>query len=173
MTLSRRILLLLPGLAAVSALVAACAPEEQNGIRITGTLESAAGGGAPLTLEVGQVLGTGFTMSATLDGEVVSASGPWGCYSPLPPDYPNYDLEASDGQTFGFFISIDPMAWSTGAHPIDGELVHLLVAAPDRYGVAQSGTIYITKAGTTPDETGNECGFLVSGSVVLEGEKDR
>lgn len=173
MTISRRPLLLLPALAAGAALFAACAPEEKSGIRITGTLDAASGGTAPLTLDVGNVLGTGLNMSATLDGETVTGTGPWGCYAPLPPEYPNYDLEASDNQTFGFFVSIDPMSWSTGAHAIDGELIHLLVAAPDRYGVAQSGTIYITKAGNSPDQAGNDCGFLITGSVSLTGEKDR
>lgn len=172
MTTSRRTLLVVPGIAATVALVAACTPQEQGGIPITGTLHYASAGTAPLTLE-DQVLGTGLSMSATLDGEPVTGSGTWACYAPFPPEYPNYDLDARDSQTFGFFLSIDPMAWSTGAHAIDGELVHLLVASPDRYGIAETGTIFITKAGTVPGAPGNDCGYSITGPIALRGEKDR
>ena len=168
-----RVSLLLPGIAAIAAIAAACSPEEKAGIPITGTLDFANGASAPLTVG-DQSLGSGFNMSATLDGETVAGTGAWRCYAPLPPEYVNFDIEASDGSTFGFFLSIDPAVWSTGAHPI-GDTVRLLVAAPDRFGAAQTGTIVITKAANldTPDTAGNDCGFSVSGPIGLEGEKDR
>lgn len=167
-----RTLLFLPGLVAAAALTAACAPEEDEGIPITGTLNSAVGPAAPLTLDVGTVVGSGFSLDAVLDGVPVTGSGSWSCYAPLLPDYPNYDIEATDSSTFGLFISVKPEVWSTGAHPIDDAAVRLLVAAPDRFGVAMSGTIFLSKAGTIPDTAGNDCGFSASG-LVLEGEKDR
>lgn len=172
MTIPRRALLVLPGLAALAAVVAACSPEEKGGIPITGTLNSAVGGSAELTIG-DTTLGTGFNLSATLDGEVVTGTGAWRCYAPLPPEYTNFDIEASDGSTFGFFLSIDPAVWSTGAHAI-GDQVRLLVAAPDRFGAAQTGSIVITKAAAlSPDTPGNDCGFSVAGPIDLVGEKDR
>lgn len=171
----RRSLLLLPAIASVAAIAAACSPREKSGIDITGTLTSAGfDGAAPLTLQDG-VVGTGFNMVATLDSEqVIVTSEPWACFAPLPPDYPNFDIETSDGQTYGLFLSIDPAVWSTGAHPIDGESVNLLVAMPDRFGVAVDGTVTLGAAPVTPDAAGQNCAITgISANIALEGEKDR
>lgn len=173
MTIPRSSLLVLPAIAAIAAVAAACSPEEKGGKPITGTLNSAVGASAQLTTG-DQALGSGFNMSATLDGDPVTGSGTWRCYAPLPPEYVNFDIEASDESTFGFFLSIDPAVWTTGSHPI-GDQVRLLVAAPDRFGAASSGTIVITKAPPLGqvDQPGADCGFSISGPIALEGEKDR
>lgn len=174
MTLLRPSLLLLPAIAGLAAVGAACSPEPKTGIAIEGVLTSVTfTGPAPLTLQDG-VLGSGFNMTATLDSEqILVTNQPWACYAPLPPDYPNFDIESSDGSTYGFFLSIDPLAWSTGAHPVDGELVNLLVAAPDRFGVAIDGTVTLNSAPATPDVPGNVCSLSVSANIPLEGERDR
>jgi len=173
MTIPRSSLLVLPAIAAIAAVGAACSPEEKGGTPITGTLNSASGESAPLTISE-EVRGGSFSLSATLDGEVISGSGSWGCFAPLPPEYVNFDIEASDESTFGFFLSIDPAVWTTGSHPI-GDQVRLLVAAPDRFGAASSGTIVITKAPPLGqvDQPGANCGFSITGPIALEGEKDR
>ena len=169
----KRILLLLPALLSTAALVAACTPEETSGIPIEGSLSSAAGASAQLTWLLEEPpQGTGFSLSATLDGVPVTGSGSWSCWAPLPPEYPNYDIEATDGSTYGFFLSISPAVWGTGSIAIDNQYVRLLVATPDRFGVATSGSLFISSAGTFPDQAGHECGFSVS-NVALEGEKDR
>lgn len=173
MTLSRRPLLLVPATAALVAIAAACSPNEKSGIPISGTLSFAGFGSAPLTVLDG-VLGTGFNMTAVLDSEqVVVANQPWACFHPVLPDYPNFDIETSDGSTYGFFLSIEPMSWTTGAHPIDGDNVNLLVAMPDRFGVAQGGTLTLNTAPVSPDAAGNVCSLTISGGIALDGEKDR
>lgn len=167
----RTSLLLLPAAVATAALVA-CGPEPKEGVPITGTLNFATGASAPLTLAVGVVAGTGFSVDAVLDDMPITGSSEWYCYAP-DANFPNFDIEASDGQDFGFFLSVNPAVWSTGAHAIDGNDVALLLAGKDRYGVASSGTVFITQAGEAPDTAGSNCGFDIEGPLALTGERDR
>lgn len=173
---TRRTLLLLPAIASAAALAAACSPEPKSGIPITGVLTFASGGAAPLTLDATDQgpRGADFQMTATLDSQQVAVTAqPWACFGPLPPDYPNFDIEAGDEQTFGFFLAIDPAQWGTGGTISLGDEAHLLVAMPDRFGIADSGSVTLTSAPFTPDTSGNDCGFTVNGPLALEGERDR
>jgi hypothetical protein len=163
-----RVLLL--ALAATLALVACQGAAKKSGIPITGTLTEGSGSSAPLTISAG--LGVVFVLNATLgSSNVVSTSPQWICYAPDPPTYPNYDIEGTDGANYGLFISVAPLYWTTGAHPIDGVNVKLLVAAADRFGVATNGTLVLTTVGTIADSAGNNCGFKAIG-VPLTGDRD-
>ena len=162
---------------ALAVVLAACGPEEKSGVPISGVLISASGTYAPLEATPPandeDPPGTGFDMSATLDGDAVTSSNAaWGCYSPFE-EYPNFDLEATDRSTWGFFLSIDPALWGTGTIAIDGQSVSLLVAASDRYGLATSGSVTITEAGEIPNTAGEGCSFTMSANIPLEGERDR
>ena len=167
--MKKLVLLSAPAILAVNALLAACTPEEKPGIPITGTLNNASGAGAQLTL--GETVGTGFTMNAVLDGMEVAGSGEWACYAPFPPDFPNFDIEATDRSTYGLFISISPAVWSSGAIQIDNDDVKVLVAAQDRFGFVTSGALSLFSAPQAPDQPGSDCSFALS-DLSLEGEKD-
>lgn len=165
-------LLCTAALMALAVAIAACTPKDPKpGVPITGVLFQANGNVAPLTINDG--VGTGFSMDATLDSaDVIVTNQSWKCYTPAPPNYPNYDIEGSDRQTYGLFISISPVVWTTGAHPIDSVNVSLFLSTPDRYGAATNGTVTLLKTGTAPDTAGSECSFVVSANVPLFGERD-
>lgn len=165
----RRLALL--ALPSVVALVACQGAGKSSGTPITGVLTSAQGQHAPLTL--GQTnVGDGFAVAAVLGSAAVTGSGIWRCYAPDPPTFQNYDLEGTDNQTYGLFISVVPSAWTVGPHAIDGVNVTLLVAAPDRFGTTTNGTLVITTAGQAIDTLGSTCAFYTTGAIPLFGTKN-
>ena len=156
--------------AGIVVLVACSSPKSEPGIPITGVVDSAVGDLAPLT--AGEQSGTGFSIVATLGSEeILVSNGAWKCYTPAPPQYPNFDIEATDGATYGFFISINPGYWGAGTNTIDGETVTVALVTQDRAAIATAGTLTLTSAGSAADTTGNWCKFdLVD--VPMFGERD-
>ena len=166
---SRRLSLL--GLSLAVVLAAACGGKSNNpGIPVTGKLNAAQGGTAPLTLSPTNP-GIGFSMTATLGSAQIVGQGAWVCFAPDPPSYPHYDLQATDNATFALFISVDPTAWTPGHHAIDGNLVSLLVEAPDRFGTSTSGELVLTMAGLAVDTAGSNCVWYIIGVVLLFGKQ--
>lgn len=162
------------------AIAAGCQPDEPGDVAITGTLEYAEGNGAQITTDNDFPAGGEFGMRAVLDGELVVGTGGWRCFAPVPENgYPNFDIEATDGNTWGFFLAIGDSAWTVGTKQITGpdddvpepSQVRLLVAAEDRFGAAESGTVTLLEA---PGGSGEgTCSFTVSTNLALVGERDR
>lgn len=155
-----------------AALVACSTPKEEPTVPITGTLQSAVGSLAPLTAGSQKGAGTGFSVNAMLGTrQVVVTDMPWTCYTPAPPQYPNFDIEATDGSTYLFAISISPGFWGPGTKNIDGVNVVVGLVTQDRGVIATSGQLTLTSAGSAADTAGNTCKFSLT-NVPVFGERD-
>lgn len=159
------------------AIAGACQGDPPAAIPITGTLEYASGSGAQLTTDGNFPPGGDFVMRAELDGQLVVGTGGWRCFAPDPEaGYPNFDIEATDGNTWGFFLAIGDSAWTVGTRQITGSdtsvpedmQVRLLIAAQDRFGTAEEGTVTIHEAPTSA----GTCSFTLSSNLALVGERE-
>lgn len=162
---------------AAAVVLAACqgeAPPENVPIR--GYLDTMVGDIAPLTTDIdaGDQLGSGFSVLATLgttgDFQLDVTNAPWKCFSPAPPSFPNFDIEATDSQSYGVFISVSPAVWAVGSHPIDGTDIQVVLSMTDRFAVVTSGTLVLQSAGTMADTSGHNCAFTLQ-DVPLAGER--
>lgn len=170
----RRPLLIAVASVSIATLVAACNTEPPpDPIPIQGFITSAFGGTAPLVTDGDdpEDFGTGFSIDAVLgSSDVILTNQAWKCFGPTP-DFPTFDFEATDRATYGLFVQISPILWSTGAIPIDGENVKVVLSLADRFGVATNGTLVLTTTGSMADAEGESCSFRLE-NVPLFGEKN-
>lgn len=170
----RRAFLIAASAVSIASLVAACnGNDPPDPTPIVGFITSASGGNAPLVSDGDdpEDFGTGFSIDAVLgSADVILTNQPWKCFAPTA-DFPTFDFEATDRATYGLFVQMSPIVWSTGAIAIDGENVKVVLSLADRFGVATNGTLVLTTTGNMADTAGQNCSFRLE-NVSLFGEKN-
>ncbi len=170
----RRALLIATSAVSLASLVAACnGSDPPDPTPIVGFITSASGANAPLVSDGDdpEDFGTGFSIDAVLgSSDVILTNQSWKCFAPTP-DFPTFDFEATDRATYGLFVQMSPIVWSTGAIAIDGVNVKVVLSLADRFGVATNGTLVLTTTGSMSDTAGENCSFRLE-NVPLFGERN-